>query len=397
MSADLEDSVAVEPRAGGPRRRLSAVVWHEELATAQAVVAGGARDDWSIPQILELIPQLPWWSDPSTTNRRIPDGAGDILAWLADFDADGWQGRWLASGADSGTSWIDGLVQAEHPLAPKRQRFQLFGGLSALILLRIVFPSYDLLNGCGSSRIYSKYRQLWRPDLYTQLAQHAAERGIDTVHCHEALTTISKIATRTGKDPDQLTATDLLTYRAWHRRDGKQVPAGLSLGWSLLAGIADLGEHESLEKATRRGQLSAAEIVNHYRVHTPGVREVFTHYFEERRSALDYSTWSAMATLLLGTFWFDIQTHHPEITSLQLPRPVVEAWKTRLRTQRTRLGGARSEDSYFQTRSPCARSTATSRTGPCTTPTGRGTASPTPFAKAIPAGPPKLNADAQPR
>ncbi|MCX0274936.1 site-specific integrase [Nocardia zapadnayensis] len=348
MSAGLDTAAAVQPQEGRARRRLPVVVWHEELAETQ-VETGGARDGWSIPQILALIPQLPWWSDTSsTTNRRVVDGARDILQWLARTDAHGWQQRWLVSGADRDTDWIDDLVQHEHPLLPKRQRIQLFGGLSALILLRIVFPSYDLLNKCMASRIYGKYRQLWRPDLYTQMAQRAAGRGIDTVHCHEALTTISKVAIRTGKDPDQLIATDLLAYRAWHRRGGKQVPAGLSLGWSLLHGIADLGEHDSLDKATRRGQLSAAEIVEHYRVHTPEVREVFIRYFEERRAQVDYSTWSGMATYLLDAFWYDIQTHHPEITTLQLPRPVIEAWKTRLRTQPTRLSCARSEDTYFQ-------------------------------------------------
>ncbi|MGW1737371.1 hypothetical protein ACWCPQ_01025 [Nocardia sp. NPDC001965] len=247
MSAGLDTATAVQPRAGRARRRLPVVVWHEELAETR-VETGGVRDDWSIPQILALIPQLPWWSDTSsTTNRRVVDGARDILQWLASADAHGWQQRWLVSGADRDTDWIADLVQHEHPLPPKRQRIQLFGGLSALILLRIVFPSYNLLNECKASRIYGKYRQLWRPDLYTQIAQRAAERGIDTVHCHEALTTISKVATRTGKDPDQLTAIDLLAYRAWQRRGGKQVPAGLSLGWSLLQGIADLGEHDSLE------------------------------------------------------------------------------------------------------------------------------------------------------
>ncbi|WP_245717358.1 tyrosine-type recombinase/integrase [Nocardia jejuensis] len=347
MTADLGKQAVAEPHAGGPRSRLPVVVWHDELAETE-VTGGGARDDWSIPQILALIPQQSWWSAPSSTNRRVVDGARDVLAWLARVDADGWQRRWLVSGSDRNTDWVDELVKIEHPLPPERQRIDLFGGISALILLRIVFPSYDLLNGCGSSRIYNKHRLLYRPDLYALMQERASARGIDEIHCREALTTISRITTRTGKDPDQLTAEDLLAYRAWHRRAGRQVPKGLSLGWSLLYGIADLGEHPTLENATRRGQLTAAEIVDHYRVHPPQVREVFTRYFDERRPHVDYATWSSMATLLLATFWYDIQTHHPELTTLRLPRSVIEAWKVRLRTAPTRFGVVRSEDHYFQ-------------------------------------------------
>jgi hypothetical protein len=38
---------------------------------------------------------------------------------------------------------------------------------------------------------------------------------------------------------------------------------------------------------------------------------------------------------LVLCFWIDLETHHPGIDSLKLPREVVGAWKRRLRTKTT--------------------------------------------------------------
>lgn len=345
MTTGTEVSIRVDRKAASPRRRVPAVVWHEELADTG--VAGGARDHSSIEAILTLIPTLSRWSQQNT-KRRVVDGTRAVLEWLTAAEGDGWQARWLAAGADENTDWVEDLIVPDHPLPPRAQRYQLFSGISSLILLRIVFPSYELLTGYSSSRIYGKYRLLHRPDLFAKVEARADALGVEAVHRVQALTTITKIATRVGRDLDQLTATDLLAYRAWNRRRGQQVPAGLSLGWTLLAGIADLGEHDTLEKAIRRGQLTSAELVDHYEVKASEVREVFVRYLDERRPGLDYASWANIATHLLGGFWHDIQTHQPELGSLNLPTDVVDAWKLRLRTSPTRLGGSRSDADYFQ-------------------------------------------------
>lgn len=131
------------------------------------------------------------------------------------------------------------------------------------------------------------------------------------------------------------------------QRRGEQVPVGLSLGWTLLQGIADLGEHDTLDKATRKGQLTSIELIDHYKIEHPQIREVFRRYLDERRPSLDYGSWAGMAATLMGAFWYDIQVHEPDQVSLHVPHEMIEAWKLRLRTTPTRLGTPRSDAHYF--------------------------------------------------
>ena len=56
---------------------------------------------------------------------------------------------------------------------------------------------------------------------------------------------------------------------------------------------------------------------------------------------MDFSSLQRHAYMLGKLFWADIEAHHPEITSLKLPRDVAAAWKQRVMTRtRTRTGPA---------------------------------------------------------
>ena len=142
---------------------------------------------------------------------------------LADCPGEGWQDRWLASGADQGTDWIAALV-ADHSVPDKRLR--LTSGMCCLLLCRVMLPSYQFLNGYQAQNLFIYTQQVLRPDLFTGMSQHAtATLGVGKRRLGEALATISKIVLHTGRDVDQLTAEDLLTYRAWQlQRYGKPRP-----------------------------------------------------------------------------------------------------------------------------------------------------------------------------
>ena len=59
---------------------------------------------------------------------------------------------------------------------------------------------------------------------------------------------------------------------------------------------------------------------------------MLVRYLDERRPALDYKTLATLAGELAGTFWADIERHHPGIGTLHLPDDIARAWKERART-----------------------------------------------------------------
>ncbi|GAB2992559.1 hypothetical protein GCM10027184_53590 [Saccharothrix stipae] len=78
------------------------------------------------------------------------------------------------------------------------------------------------------------------------------------------------------------------------------------------------------------GQRSTADLVDDYGIQCTPVRDLLVRYLDERRPGVDYGTLRNMASMLAGTFWADVERHHPGIDSLHLPAGVTEAWKDRL-------------------------------------------------------------------
>ena len=144
---------------------------------------------------------------------------------------------------------------------------------------------------------------------------------------------ISKIVLHTGTDVDALTAEDVLEVSAWSvhvqpRR--KQIP-GLHVAWDLLGDIGVIPADLTLRSALRPGQRSTAELVDDYDIRCRPIRDVFIRYLDERRPAMDYNSLLGLLGALVGTFWVDIERHHPGIDTLHLPDEVAQAWKERAR------------------------------------------------------------------
>ena len=169
--------------------------------------------------------------------------------------------------------------------------------------------------------------------MFDTLERRGRELDCGRRRVHKALVTISKLVLHTGRDADRLTAEDLLRYRVWHRQAsaGKSVP-GLTMAWTMLREVADLGEHATLKEAVRLGQRPTAELVDAYGLRCRPVRDMLVRYLDERRPSLDYSSFAERARILAGNFWADIERHHPGIDSPHLPDDVAEAWRQRLRT-----------------------------------------------------------------
>lgn len=326
---------------------------HEHLLETSAGV--GERADWSIEAILDLFPSLPNWPDETNyanwgyhrQRRLMLDGARATLQWLATHPGDGWQARWVASGADRDTDWAS-TVPALAGAPGWMPRAEVVSGLSSVLLTRVVAPSYDFLATYRSTKLFPYVQRVFRPDVFDRIKAAAIERGIGGRALTGVLNVVCKLVLHTGRDVDQLTANDLLAYRAWafHRGAAQKSADFLSLAWILLRGIADLGEHHTLKDAVRYGQRPTAELVDAHRIQCKPVRDMLVRYCEERRPAVDYGTLVGLVRTLAGTFWADIERHEPGIDTLRLPPEVAAAWKQRLRVVVKRDGTTRPRKDY---------------------------------------------------
>jgi hypothetical protein len=311
-----------------------------------AVVPGGARDQLSIDAVLDILPTLPNWPPPGRQgySAKVLSNARAILQFLANYPGAGWQQRWVASGADSGAQWLESLEGID-TLHGKTLRRDLVEALPRLLLCRIVFPNYDFLTSYRALTLYSTVRQVFRPDLFSVIEGRLVSAVGNTVTSRQALVVISKIVLHTGRDVNELTADDLLTYRAWRYRKGRKDEApGSNLAWTALHGIADLGQHSTMRDALRPGQRPTHGLVDAYQIRSPNVREVLVKYLDERRPALDYTSFQSLVSILAGVFWSDIERHHPDLGTLNLPTDVAQAWKERLHTVTTTDGQTRPRE-----------------------------------------------------
>jgi len=215
-------------------------------------------------------------------------------------------------------------------------------------------PSYDFLAAYRAKGLLSQVREIMRPDIFARLENAAAERGMSGRDKGDALCVISKIVLHTGTGVDALTPGDVPEMFAWsvHADPPRRQVPGLHAAWDLLGAIGVTPAGTTLRSAQRRGQRTTAELVGDYSISCRPVRDVLVRYLDERRPALDYKTLASLAGELAGTFWADIERHHPGIDTLHLPR------RDRPGMEGTRAGrhGRRWHDTGAQehTRSPDA-------------------------------------------
>lgn len=327
--------------------RLPHVLERHDHLTLQTQ-PGGPRDQWSATAILDLFPTLPNWPARQRHGQRgqMTLGGQTILGWLATHPGDGWQDRWTSSGADLGTAWLDDLIIQDDRRAPVTQRQCLASGLGGLVLSQVFRPSYTFLASYQPTRLYQFLRMMRRPDLFEAMAQAAKRDQIGERRLSMAGVVIGKIVLHAGRDVDQLTAEDLLAYRAWCHRERSAMDGGLGVAWALLRPLSNLGPHHTLTEAVRRGQRPTEELVDHYKIQCTPIRNLLVRYLNERRPALDYSSFVGLTQALAGRFWADLEHHHPGLDSLRLPEEVAQSWKQRMKTVTAADGSTRPRKDY---------------------------------------------------
>ncbi len=249
-----------------------------------------------------------------------------ILDWLETFPGEGWQDRWLISGADeSASTWgPPGLTPA--------QRNRLTAGLGIMIVLRAIRPSYAWLSGSRLLGVYATFRRHNQADVFADIERRGSRVGGDDEYAAEAVNLLARMVIVTGKQLRDLDLADFDDYAAARQACGRKV-ASLPMAYERLHAACGLrGLPPTLREARARGQLSVAELVDRYPVADKAIRDVLVHYLVERSAMLDYGSLVNHVQVLVDLFWGDLERHHPGICSLHLPDSVAQAWKQRIRT-----------------------------------------------------------------
>ncbi|MFD9951394.1 tyrosine-type recombinase/integrase [[Kitasatospora] papulosa] len=334
-------------RAGtGPAPAKPLFIEHDLKADKERV---GPHDHLTRDEILALLPTSPLWPQRTYSRGTWPGtirlaGAAKILDWLLTFPEDGWQGRWLAAGADQGKELIL-AVNEDDPRCAESKRNELMMGLNSLLISRVVLPRYVFLRGYKAMRLFKDVQQMLPAGQLDRMRDFGAEVGMTPRHIDEGLRVISSIILHTGRGLAQLTAEDVFYLRAVGRRETGEAYVGTHSAWDLLRGAGVIDSKDTLKDALRHGQRPTAELVDAYNIQSTQVRNLLVRYLEERRPGIDYGTFRGLVRELAGVFWADIEAHHPGIDTLRLPDEVVDGWKQRLVTYVNKSGEVRERRS----------------------------------------------------
>lgn len=316
--------------------------------TYHAVDRVSPIDVLSTQEVLALLPQQPIWLKAGNGDRQAClRGATRIMEWLQAFPGAGWQQRWENSGADQGVQWITALT-ANDPRSADLSRQEIRFALPRLFAARLVLPSFDFLTDYGALNLYVNVRKVLSPDLFEQAEKAGTALGMRRKHVMSGLNVLTKVVLNSGKNLEELTEQDLLRLRAWHLQENpSRGTPSVNGAWDMLAATGVLPENSSMRETVRAGQKSTAQLIDRYDIKSQTVRNLLIRYFDERRPGIDFATLRGLISYLAGTFWCDIEEHHPGIDSINLPTDVARKWKERVRSVTMPDGSQRPRIAYL--------------------------------------------------
>jgi integrase len=132
----------------------------------------------------------------------------------------------------------------------------------------------------------------------------------------------------TGRPIGELTAEDVLTYRAAMLQRRSQ-SVGLEHLWNCLQQRGQVPG--TLRQALRPGQKTITQLVGNYPIRSGRIRDMLIAYLTERSLTIDYSTLRSLVHDLCGLFWQTVESLTPGIDTIHLPPEVAAGWKEQLR------------------------------------------------------------------
>ncbi|OAA18697.1 hypothetical protein AAY23_111819, partial [Frankia casuarinae] len=236
-------------------------------------------------------------------------------------------------------TWSAAIPEPDRPCG-ERHRVVLTRGLACLLRMRLVRPSYPFLTTYGPTTTFAVVRDLVSPELFACAADAARACGGHSENVlRKALNVLTAIVIHTGGSLNEVTTGDLLAFQSATAPSRGRTRDGSHLAWQMMVDLGVFPPHSTLHAAMRTGPQSTAELVDRHGIADRQIRELLIRYLDERRPALDYSTFRMLVGRLAGAFWADLERHHPGIDTLNLPREVTDPWKERLRFPQN--GGSR--------------------------------------------------------
>jgi hypothetical protein len=282
-------------------------------------------------------------NDLSQQTRR--QGVLTVLGWLQAQPGSTWQERWAASGAETVPDWRDlaaawrarrlgGPVPGQRPphAAP---------GLMVLICADVVRPSLSWLAGFAPARrgLGEEMARTRDSAAFAELTAMCQGGHVGSQTRQTALLRIALIMAAKGGDVADVLVGDCLELLEATVQAGVALHGGANspLFYQLLRarGGFPASAPAALRVFSGRGQPAAAQLIGRYGIQCRPVRDLLVDYLAERQPSLDFSSLNNLAYHLGKLFWRDLETHHPGISSLKLPRDVAAAWKQRVMTRTT--------------------------------------------------------------
>jgi integrase len=302
-------------------------------------------------EVLGRLTSPPFTLSAAGSQKQRVLGLGLLLDWLGDQPGRSWQQRWLASGADAaGSRWRQlpaGWLRDRGRYSGGRQA-RLCGALQVAICADLVRPSPSwfaaaVMRGGTLARCMSQARD---PAGFTRLRETCgSDRHVPAAARAHIVHRAAVIMGAKGGLLGDITAGDVLELvEAEESAHDSPMPHGAGFYRMLhLMGVLGPGAPPVLRELRTTGQRTPEELIDRYHLACQPVRDLLVDYLKERQPALDYSSLRSLAADLGGTFWKDLERHHPGIDSLHLPAGVAEAWKQRLRTRQKTVLAANGE------------------------------------------------------
>ena len=287
-----------------------------------------------------------------------------VLDWLGLHPGRTWQERWdHATGGDQ--DWRHVLMEelsAAGNLGSRGERlFKILGlGVTQLITADVIRPSPGwLMTTPSPQRIANEMERVRDPAGFARLREVRDAGTFGNATVVPALEKVALILAAKGGTVADITVGDCLDLV----RTSRDVFPGPSRSsrhspffYQVLhaAGIFPAAAPPTVRMFSSlfAGQLTAGQMVDRYDLACRPVRDLLVDYLRERQPGIDYNTLTTLAATLALSFWKDLETHHPGISSLRLPPDIAAAWKQRLRIKPVR--GAAGRDGATEERKGAA-------------------------------------------
>lgn len=260
-----------------------------------------------------------------------------MLNHLSEFTGETWQQRWDDSG-------LNDLPRPVSDLADNKYHgYDMTYGLKSLLLMRLIKPSLPAFRANNFVDYATLYRRSQQDPLLDKFFDQARQTRAGTRHQDRALFDVCCALTTQGIALTDLTPEGLLHYANEYRRHhlvggartGSNRFAGL-LAWEILHQMGHFPPDTppTLRSFIYKGQRTPEQMVDHYGVRDPEIRQLIIDYLLRRQNDTDYNTRDGLARAIAGRFWATIERLAPGHRSLTIPPELYDQWRTHIRLRR---------------------------------------------------------------